>query len=97
MTVIWSKIAVKQLLNIIQYIEENSFESYADTLEKDILTKISQLPSNHFHHPADRFKLENDGSYRAFEIDRYRISFRIINNEIRILQIRHTRRLPKQY
>lgn len=44
MKVIWSKVAVKQLLNIIQYIEENSFESYADTLEKDILTKISQLP-----------------------------------------------------
>lgn len=64
---------------------------------KDILKKIQELPDSFQHHSMDRFKLENDGTFWAFEYDRYRISFRIINSEIRILQIRHTRRLPKRY
>lgn len=97
MKIKWNKIAIKQLLYIIQFIEENDFENYAETLEREILTKIRNLPSTHEHQSLDRFKFHNDGSYRAFEIDRYRIAFRVLAVEIRILQIRHTSRLPRQF
>ncbi|TDE11591.1 type II toxin-antitoxin system RelE/ParE family toxin [Dyadobacter psychrotolerans] len=97
MSIKWNKIAIKQLLNIIQFIEENDFDNYSELLENDILKKIKDLPATHSHQSPDRFKTNNDGSYRAFEIDRYRISFRVLLNEIRILQIRHTSRLPRQF
>ena len=97
MTIKWNKTAIKQLLDIIQYIEENDFENYAETLEKEILARIRVLPGTHSHQSLDRFKLNNDGSYRAFEVDRYRISLRVLTTEIRILRIRHTSRLPRQF
>ena len=97
MRIKWNKIAVKQLLNIIQFIEENDFGNYAEELENEILLKIRNLPASHSNQSLDRFKVNNDGSYRAFEIDRYRVSFRVLINEIRILQIRHTSRLPRPF
>ncbi|MGB0948547.1 MAG: type II toxin-antitoxin system RelE/ParE family toxin [Marinirhabdus sp.] len=39
-------------------------------------------------------KIGNDGSYRAFEKHSYRVSYRITENEIRILRLRHTSRNP---
>ena len=96
MTIKWNKSAVKQLLNIIQFIEENN-QNYAEKIETEILKRIQKLPDSFLHQSIDRFKLSNDGTYRAFEYDRYRVSFRVKAAEIRILQIRHTRRLPKKY
>ncbi|RYE21491.1 MAG: hypothetical protein EOP42_25800 [Sphingobacteriaceae bacterium] len=39
-------------------------------------------------------KQNNDGSFYAFEIDSYRISYRKLPDEIRILRIKHTSRKP---
>ena len=46
---------------------------------------------------ADKLKTNNDGSYRAFELYRYRIAYRFIEKEIRIFRVRHTSREPKEY
>ncbi|MBK8607580.1 MAG: type II toxin-antitoxin system RelE/ParE family toxin [Chitinophagaceae bacterium] len=45
----------------------------------------------------DKFKENNDGSYRAFEKHHYRISYRFDNRVIRILRVRHTSREPILY
>jgi plasmid stabilization system protein ParE len=45
----------------------------------------------------EKYKRNNDGSFRAFELHRYRITYRIRNNEIRIIRIRHTKRTPLGY
>jgi len=44
MQIKWNKSAVQQLLDAIQFIEENDFYSYAEELEKDILSRIRRLP-----------------------------------------------------
>ena len=97
MEIKWNKSAIEQLLDIIQFLEENDFEEYARKVNNEILIKIKQLPETFQHHSLDRYKLNNDGSFRAFELDRYRISFRVKSIEIRILHIRHTSRLPKKH
>ncbi|WP_394350193.1 type II toxin-antitoxin system RelE/ParE family toxin [Mucilaginibacter arboris] len=63
-------------------------------MEKEILAQIKALPKNAALYQADRFKKNNDGSFYAFEIDHYRISYRKLPKEIRILRIRHSSRKP---
>ena len=40
---------------------------------------------------------QNDGSWRAFEKYRFRISYRVMEKEIRIVRFRHTSRTPLNY
>ncbi|QPH41581.1 type II toxin-antitoxin system RelE/ParE family toxin [Pedobacter endophyticus] len=94
MKIKWNKSAVKQLLDIIQYLEENDELEYAERLESRILSKIKSIPILINTFQQDRLKRENDGSFFAFEIDSYRISFRHLRDDIRILRIRHTSRRP---
>ncbi len=94
MKIKWNKLAVKQLLEIIQYLEDNDLVNYAEKIEIRILSKINSLPNHLNTFQIDRLKKNNDGSFFAFEIDRYRISFRKINKEIRILRVRHSSRRP---
>ncbi|RZK61488.1 MAG: hypothetical protein EOO95_16395 [Pedobacter sp.] len=55
---------------------------------------MRSLPVNFDVYQTDRLKRNNDGSFYAFEIDSYRISFRKLDQEIRILRIRHSARRP---
>jgi len=94
MEIKWNKLAVKQLIDAIEYLEENELFTYAEKIENEILTKIGALPQTHYLYQPDRLKKKNDGSFYAFEVDRYRISYRRTLNDIRILRIRHTNRRP---
>jgi plasmid stabilization system protein ParE len=92
----WNKRALKQFDQAIEYIEEDSPKN-ADKVKKDILSRISALADHPQSHHFDKFKTNNDGSFRAFEIHRYRISYRHIRNEVRIIRIRHTKMNPLEY
>lgn len=94
MEIKWNKLAVKQFLDIIQFLEEEEQFAYAEKLEAKILSKIKSIPDYPHIYQSDRLKRNNDGSFCAFEIDSYRISFRKVPTEIRILRIRHTARRP---
>ncbi len=96
MPIKWSKAAVQQLLDAIRFIEENDFHSYAEELERDILSRIRNLPQHPTIYPLDKYRRNKDGTYHAFEVDQYRVSYRNKKNEIRIVRIRHTsRKVPK--
>ena len=73
MKIKWNKSSIKQLLDIIQFIEENEFQEYAEKVEKEILNRIRFLPETFQNQSLDRYKINNDGSFRAFEFERYRI------------------------
>lgn len=94
MQIKWGRIAVKQLISIIQYLEDNNSKIYAEKLEKALFLRINALPQKTKIYQIDRLKQLNDGSFYAFEIDRYRVSFRVVENQIHILRIRHTGRRP---
>ncbi|WP_353959485.1 type II toxin-antitoxin system RelE/ParE family toxin [Mucilaginibacter flavus] len=94
MEIKWNKLAVKQLIDAIQYLEDNDQLTYAEKIEKRILLHIKSLPQKSKLYQPDRLKKNNDGSFHAFEIDSYRISYRVLPKEIRILRIRHSSRRP---
>jgi plasmid stabilization system protein ParE len=87
-------LAVKQLIDAIEYLEDNDQFAYAEKIEQRILLQIGSLPHKSELYQPDKLKKNNDGSFHAFEIDSYRISYRVLPKEIRILRIRHSGRRP---
>lgn len=60
----------------------------------DATINLSKYPEKY---PLDKFKKNNDGTWRAFEKHHYRISYRIMPNEIRIVRMRHTSKSPQSF
>lgn len=92
----WNKIATENLESAVSYIRIDSVKN-AEKVKQDIVSKIKNLSSNSEKYPLDKYKLNNDGSYRAFEQHHYRIVYRVLRNEIRIITIRHTSMEPLKY
>lgn len=93
----WSERASKQIKAVYDYIAKES-EQAADSVTMEIkvylMDTIARYPEMK---PADREKKNNDGSYRAFEMHRYRISYKIFKDAILIIRLRHTSQQPQQY
>jgi plasmid stabilization system protein ParE len=92
----WNKRAVKQFDDAITYIENDS-PTNAEKFRRDILHEIDRLLKHSENHSPDKYKINNDGTFRAFELHRYRVAYRIRNNEIRIIKIRHAKMNPLNY
>ena len=95
-TVIWDTEAVEQLKEIYDYIKIDSLQA-AQKVKSEILATTKILSSNPELFAADLLKDDNDGSYRAFFIYSYRIVYKIADDNIFILRIRHTSREPEEY
>ena len=93
----WSKSALQQLDKALDFILEEGFATYAAEVEENILLRITYLADTPNIYPFDKYKKDNDGSYHAFEINEYRVSYRFKNNQITILRIRHTSRRTLKY
>jgi hypothetical protein len=60
----------------------------------DINSTIDSLPANPFIFEEDRFMLNNNGSYRAFTVYHYRITYKVNRDSIHILRMRYTSQEP---
>jgi len=94
--IVWDKKAILQMEEVYQYLKEHSTQS-ANKVRKSIKETIRKLSKHPEIYPMDRLKYNNDGSFRAFEVYSYRITYRVMENEIRILRVRHTSREPLDY
>lgn len=92
-TIVWDPEAIDQLKEAYKYIEKKSPRNAAKVFD-DIEAAISKLLSYPERHPLDKYKLNNDGTFRAFEKHRYRIGYRVIETEIQVLRLRHTSMEP---
>jgi plasmid stabilization system protein ParE len=92
----WSVKALRQFEEAIEYIMQDSVQN-AEKVRLEILRKIDSLPHYPEIYPPDKYKIRNDGTYRALELHRYRITYRIGSNEIRIIRVRHTSMEPVTY
>ena len=92
----WDTQALQQFNAAIKYIGRDSLQG-AEKVRQDILKKITRLQTHPTLHNPDKYKKNNDGNFRAFELYHYRVSYHVSSIEIRILRIRHTGMEPKEY
>lgn len=63
----WNKRALTQFDNAIYYIEQDS-PLAAEKVKREILMKIQSLMQHPEKYNPDKYKTNNDGSYKAFEL-----------------------------
>lgn len=95
--IIWTETTKKQLEQIYLYIAEASSITQADNVFENLVNSTSKLPEQPQKNPPDKYKIDNDSSYRAYEIYHFRISYKITEEAIYIVRIRSTRQNPKGY
>lgn len=95
-SVVWRKKANETFEKFIKRIHLDSW-SRGEQIRVEVLEMIGKLSKEPGHHPLDRFKLDNDGSFRAFEHKSLRISYRVTGSQIQILMARHTKMKPKYH
>ena len=94
--IVWTKTAQNQLEDIYFYLlDVSKSDRIPEKVVETIYTSATILKSNWEIYELDEMKINNDGNHRAFEIYSYRISYKITENFIYILRIRHTSRNPK--
>jgi len=69
----------------------------AEMVRDDLIDATINLAKHPEKHPLDKFKTDNDGTWRPFELHHYRVSYRVMETEIRIVRMRHTSRSPLPY
>lgn len=88
--------AKKSLQEAYKYIRKDSLQN-AENVRTKILASIKGLVKNPERHGPDKYRLANDGSYRAYEMFKYRITYHVSAEEIRVIRIRHIKMNPLEY
>ncbi len=63
----WDKQATIQLSKAISFVREDSPQN-ADKIKKEILGRIDNLVNAPETNPPDKYKMNNSGNFRAFEL-----------------------------
>ena len=94
--IIWDKQALHYFRDAIRYIRKDSPKN-ADKVKKEVLQKITELSKRPEIHYPDKYKINNKGDYRAFELHRFRVGYLVKEGEIIIARIRNTNQEPMDY
>ena len=92
----WDKQALHYFREAIRYIREDSPQN-ADKVKKEVLEKINDLSVRPEIHNPDKYKLNNNGNYRTFELHRLRVGYLVKENEVIIARVRNTSQEPLDY
>ena len=92
----WPLVAQNQLARLYKYILQESYQN-AEKVKRDILMSTRNLINHPEMYARDKYRKNNDGSFRAYELHHYRIAYRVTENEIIIVRVRHTKMEPKEY
>ena len=94
--ILWDDKAKAELKKELINIRKESIQG-AESVKMKIFDTIETLPSNPKGFEEDNLKRNNDGSYRRFFAYSYRVAYRITEDAILIIRIRHTSREPLEY
>ena len=96
--IIWSFDALNQLEDIHFYILfESKSLRVADKVTETIFESTKILKFTPEIYKLDLQRKNNDGSFRAYYQYNYKISYRIVKEQIQILRVRHTSRKPRKW
>ncbi|MBA2761290.1 MAG: type II toxin-antitoxin system RelE/ParE family toxin [Segetibacter sp.] len=96
MEVIWDDKAFIAFNKILDYISKDSPKSASKIADKVIET-FNKIAKHPFIYPADKYKRNNTNLYRAFNLYRIRISYKVEESRILVVRCRHTSQLPLYY
>ncbi len=94
--VIWPLIPRQQLRNAYNYVKNDSLQN-AEKIRKSIIASTKSLSNHPLKHPLDKLRIDNDGTFRAYELLHYRISYRVTDTEIIVVRVRHASMEPSEY
>jgi plasmid stabilization system protein ParE len=94
--VVWTRLAQLHMMKAYEFIRQDSSQNAVKVLE-DIVAAVHKADHNPEFYNPDKYKINNDGSYRAFEKHKFRIAYRYTKNTIRVLRVRHSKMEPKKY
>lgn len=96
--IIWASDALEQLEDIHFYV---LFESKSIQIADKVIAKIFKsteiLKTRSEIYKLDSKKNNNDGSFRAYFVYDYMISYQVTSDYIQILRVRHTARKPEKF
>ncbi|HUC80740.1 MAG TPA: type II toxin-antitoxin system RelE/ParE family toxin [Flavisolibacter sp.] len=94
--IVWTTRSQQHLKQAFNFISKDSLQN-AEKVINAIVAGVEKAATNPEHYGKDKYKKNNDGTYRAFEKYHYRVSYRFAEATIRILRVRHTSMEPKAY
>jgi plasmid stabilization system protein ParE len=94
--IIWDKQALNYFHESIRYIRQESPQN-AEKVKREVLEKINELSKRPEIHNSDKYKLNNKGNYRVFELHHLRVGYLVKEDEIIIARVRNTRQEPLDY
>jgi plasmid stabilization system protein ParE len=96
--IIWASDVLEQLEDIHFYV---LFESKSIQIADKVIAKIFEsteiLKTRSEIYKLDSKKNNNDGSFRAYFVYDYMISYQVTSDYIQILRVRHTARKPEKF
>ena len=69
----------------------------ADSVINDIINSADILSSQPEIYKLDVNKLNNDTSYRCYQIRTYHLVYRVLTNTVRIIRVRYSGQEPEAY
>lgn len=94
--IVWNSAPFEAICEALKRISGESIQG-AETVEVGIDKKLQQARINPFRFPPDKFKIGNTGNFRCIVSHSYRITYKVNENEIRVLRIRHVKQKPKSF
>ncbi|AZQ60446.1 type II toxin-antitoxin system RelE/ParE family toxin [Maribacter sp. MJ134] len=96
--VIWSPDALGELTEARKTVlnVSKSLKS-ANRLVREIFESTDILADQSEIYPLDKNKNDNDGTYRCYEVRRYNVSYRVLDDTIRIIRVRWSGQEPRKH
>ena len=85
-----------QFEKILKYLSKES-DFAVRRVSEEIIKETNLLSIKFNHRPLDTLKTNNDGTFRVCFVFKYRISYKVDKNFIKIVAIRHSSRLPLKH
>ena len=93
---VWTGRSQKQTRQVFKHISKDSPKN-ASKIVLEIAEAMLKAKPNPEIYGRDKYKPDNDGSYRAFEKHGYRVACQFSKKIIRVLRVRHTSMEPIEY
>ena len=94
--IIWDENALWNFIDILNYIRIDS-PSNAKIVSARVLDLIKNIRTNPMMYREDELKNNNDGTYRVFNRDSIRVSYKTEATVIIITRVKHSSQEPIKY